>query len=355
MSSAAEMEPNANTTQTDTSPPKVSIDFNEIFDTSNLQGRSVLVTGGAAGIGLACARKLAEAGAIVTISDLQHDVGTSVVQDMLGQGHKVQFVPCDVTSYAAQVDMFEKAIRFGGGKIDIVIPNAGIMAERSLFDMIPAAAPALESPPPTEPTCMGLDVNLRAVYNTCFLALHYFRLSRGTSNAFKPSIIFIASLAGYIGYPSSSTYSISKFGIRGLFHSIRDRATREGVRVNLVAPWYVETAMTTRPEFLNSESGALLKYTGYAPMGRLVDAVMRFSADENLYGRAAGIFLAGNEDLGDDLDGAYSGIVLQKHIGEAMKMVVKAITEESEKAQDAQQEIAVDELVRTDSGNEMTT
>lgn len=310
-------------------PMAVPISFDQPLDTTSLRGRSVLVTGAASGIGLACATKLAEAGAFVTFSDLQEQTGHALVENLSSKGHNVQFVTCDVTSYEAQVDMFQKAVKFGGGRIDIVIPNAGIVAEKNLFDMVPEQIPTVNSPPPLEPGFTGVNVNLHAVYNTCYLAMHYFRLPRATDDAFKPAIILIGSLASYVGYPSSSTYSMSKFGVRGLFYSIRDRATRcvPPVRVNLLAPWYIETAMTRRPEFLRSEAGALLQMMGFAPMESVVKVVMRFTADERLGGRAAGVFPLGIEDLGDDLEGGYAGKALQPHMADIMQKVAKKMAE----------------------------
>ncbi|KAF1847651.1 NAD(P)-binding protein [Cucurbitaria berberidis CBS 394.84] len=307
----------------------VPITFDQPPNTANLQGRSVLVTGAASGIGLACATKIAESGAYVTISDLQEQAGHELVHDLSSKGYKVQFVVCDVTSYQAQVEMFQKAVEFGNGKIDIVIPSAGIVAEKNLFDMVPEEAPTLHSPSPPEPGFSGANVNLHAVYNTCYLAMHYFRLRRDGADTFKPNIVFVASLAGYVGFPSSSTYSLSKFGIRGLFYGIRDRASRSvpPVRINLVAPWYVDTAMTRKPEFVQSEAGFLLQVMGCAPMERVVDAVVRFSAEESLHGRVAGIFPHVNEDLGDDIVGGYGGIVLQKHMTIVTKEVVKFMAE----------------------------
>ncbi|KAF2821388.1 NAD(P)-binding protein [Ophiobolus disseminans] len=318
------------------------------LDVSSLKGRSVLITGGAAGIGLACATRIAEAGALVTIADLQNASGQTAARDLASKGHGVQFVQCDVTNYTAQVDMFQKAITFGGGKVDIVIPNAGIVAEQNLFKMVPADVLSLDSPPPPEPGYTGCDVNLQAVYNTCYLAMHYFRLPRDAGDIYNRSIILIGSLAGYVGFPPSSTYSVSKFGVRGLFYSIRDQATHEipAVRVNLVAPWFIETAMTKTEEFLSSEAGFLIKVMGFAPMDRLVAAVLQFAANDKLHGRAAGIFPLGNEDLSDDLEGAYAGLVVQKHMQDVMVKVSKAMQEmEAEK----------NKLSRQDSATTATT
>lgn len=301
--------------------------FDKPFDASSLHQRSVLITGAASGIGLACATKFAQAGAIVTLSDLQEEAGQAAAKYLASQGHNVQFVRCDVTSYRELVALFQRTIQFGGGKLDVVVPNAGVVAEQNLFDMVPEQAPTLDSPPPPEPGFSGITINLQGVYNTCYLAMHYFRLPR--SDDYNPSIVLIASLAGYVGYPSSSTYSMSKFGVRGLFYGIRDRALRTSprVRVNLVAPWYIETAMTRDPAFVQSEANALLSIIGFAPMERVVDAVLRFSSQASVHGRAAGIFPLANEDLGDDLEGAYSGKVLGKHMTDVMQKVVKAMSE----------------------------
>lgn len=137
-------------------------DFSQSPNLSNLEGRSTLVTGAARGIGLACATKLAEAGAIVTISDVRSELGEAAARDLSAKGLKVQYVQSDVTSYSSQAALFKRAITFGGGKIDIVVPNAGISAEQNLFDMIPAELPNLDSVP-SEPGYSTMDVNLRGV------------------------------------------------------------------------------------------------------------------------------------------------------------------------------------------------
>jgi len=297
------------------------IDFNNVLDTSNLKDRSVLITGAASGIGLACAVKMAEAGAIVTMADL-HDTAGGVIQDLITRGLRVQFVQCDVTSYEDQASMFQSAIIFGDGQIDIVIPNAGILAEKNLFDMVPATLPNPGDTPPPPPSFACVSVNLEAVYNTCYLALHHFRLPRAAATTFKPSIVLIASLAAYIGYPYSTTYSMSKFGVRGLLYSLRERAMHSSIRINLVAPWYVDTGIAKQADFVE-DNGAVLNIIGFVSMDRVVDAVVRFASVQELCGRSVGIFPKGSEDLLDDLEGGYGGAIVSKHMREVQAVVVQ--------------------------------
>jgi len=297
------------------------IDFNSLLDTSNLKDRSVLITGAASGIGLACAIKMAEAGAIVTMADL-HDTVGGVIQDLTTRGLRVQFVQCDVASYEDQASMFQSAIIFGDGQIDIVIPNAGILAEKNLFDMVPATLPNPGDTPPPPPSFACVSVNLEAVYNTCYLALHHFRLPRAAATTFKPSIVLIASLAAYIGYPYSTTYSMSKFGVRGLLYSLRERAMHSSIRINLVAPWYVDTGIAKQPDFVE-DNGAVLNIIGFVSMDRVVDAVVRFASVQELCGRSVGIFPKGSEDLLDDLEGGYGGAIVSKHMREVQAVVVQ--------------------------------
>lgn len=301
----------------------VALDFGHTPDLSKLKGRSALVTGSARGIGLACATKLAEAGALVTISDVRSEAGEAAVQELTSRGLRVQFVQSDVTSYNSQVNLFKRAITFGEGRIDVIVPNAGICAEQNLFDMIPTGVPNLEDEPP-EPGYGTMDVNLKGVYYTSYLALHYFRLNRDSS--FAPSLVLIASLAGYVGFPSSATYSMSKFGVRGLFFGTRDRAAAADspVRVNLVAPWFIPTAMTADPAFMASEAGAMMTAMGSAQLDGVVQAVMHFSADEAAHGRAAGVFPQGAYDLGDDLEGGFAGQRTQQGMLDIMAAMTAA-------------------------------
>lgn len=301
-----------------------AIDFDAPLDLSILKNRSVLITGGAVGLGFATAETIASHGAIVTLADIQEEAGKAAAENLSSKGYKVGFVYCDVTSYESQYQAFKFAIEFGGGKLDVVIPNAGVIAQKNLFDMAATTEPSLENPPP-EPGFSGVDINLKGVYYSCYLALHYFRLPvPADATPFKKAIVLIASLAGYVGYPYSTTYSISKFGVRGLFYGIREKGLRESpqVRVNLVAPWYIKTPMV---ESLDPVSAANIQLLGFVPIEEVVDAIVRLSADEGLSGRSAGVFPEARVDLGDDIWDGYGGRVTGEHVAIRMSKFAETL------------------------------
>jgi 5'-hydroxyaverantin dehydrogenase len=309
-------------------PKTQAVVFDTLFDATNLKGKSILITGGASGIGSAVVTALAAAGAFVTIADLQQDAGSAVAKGLSSQGFKVQFVQTDVTSYESQTIAFKSAVIFGGGKLDLVVPGAGIIAEKNLLDMAAATEPSIDTAPP-EPSFSGVEVNLKGVYYSCYLALYYFRLPAPADVLpFKKAIILVASIAAYQGYPSSTTYSISKFGVRGILHGIRANAIQQKIRVNLVAPWFVHTPMVVDPSKPDAEALARMTHVwGFAPMEKVVDAIVRMGADEAIMGRAAIVMPEGSVDLDDDIWGAYGGPVMQESMGKALERITKAMAE----------------------------
>lgn len=90
--------------------------------------------------------------------------------------------------------------------------------------------------PPTKPDLKATEINLMGVLYTTKLAFHYLRRQPISSDRDR-CLILKSSLAGYFDLPGSVQYQSSKFGVRGLFRTLRNTSLREGIRVNLVAPW----------------------------------------------------------------------------------------------------------------------
>jgi 5'-hydroxyaverantin dehydrogenase len=302
-------------------PRTAPVDFSAVFDTSVLEGRSVFITGGASGIGLASATAFALKGAFVTIGDISDEAGKAEASKLTSQGLKVNFIHCDVTDYESQYAAFKSALAFGNNTLDIVIANAGIIAQKSLTEQIAQHEFDPHAIPPP-PGMSGLDVNLKGVYFTSYLALHFFRAPPPPNTPpFKKSIVMVASSAGYAGYPYSATYAMSKFGVRGLFYGTRDSAARfnPAVRVNLIAPWFIKTAMTTG----DSADHPTFDTFGFAPIELVSDAIVRLGGDEEIRGRAVLNMPEGNYDLGDNVWEGFGGVVARERMGARFKDILE--------------------------------
>jgi NAD(P)-dependent dehydrogenase (short-subunit alcohol dehydrogenase family) len=204
------------------------------MDLVSLEGKTAVVTGGAKGIGAATARMLERAGARVAVFDLQ----------------PVDDVPVDVTSESAVKDALARvAERFGG--VDILVNNAGRVARKPAVDL------------PVDEWQAVIDVNLSATFVCSRLAQPYMR-SRGGG-----AIVNVASIMGLSGglFPNAS-YQAAKGGVVNLTRALALEWAADGIRVNAVAPTYVDTDLTTlifsNPDLLNT----VMQHT---PLGRLPD------------------------------------------------------------------------------------
>lgn len=195
--------------------------------------------------------------------------------------NSVIFVHTDVLKWASQVSVFKAAINHSPSKaVDIVVPAAGLTG-RGFLD--PNDEPASLDKDPPEPSFDAIDINLTGVFYTTKLALHYFQLkgSDESANQDKKQIILISSLAGYIEMPWIADYQASKYGVRGLFKAVRNNVPAMGVRMNLIAPWFVQTPMT-------KDVGPALEEKGYAlaKTETVVEAVVRCATDDRISGKS---------------------------------------------------------------------
>jgi 5'-hydroxyaverantin dehydrogenase len=214
----------------------------------NLKDRSVIITGGASGLGEATAKKFYENGAYITIADLQDDLGNKLVKEL---GDRATFVHCNTTDWDSLTAAFKHAANFAPSKtIDIAILYAGVDGERrGLVDLVmDQPEPSLDGDPtPAKPAHRALDINLDGVYISTYLALHYFRLpAKNGAQNFKKSLILISSITGYMDLPYNTGYATSKYAVRGMFRSIRSATSKVNARVNNIAPGFVLTPLTKK-------------------------------------------------------------------------------------------------------------
>lgn len=188
-----------------------------------LAGKHALVTGGARGIGAACAQALLLRGARVTLAGRDAHALTGAVAAMRAlAGDNVAMTVIDVTDEASVQAGFAEAVqRFG--RIDILINNAG------------QAAPAPFGKTDAALWQRMLDVNLTGTFHCTQAALP------GMLEAKWGRVVNVASTAGLIGYRYVSAYVAAKHGVVGLTRALALEVATKGVTVNAVCPGYTET------------------------------------------------------------------------------------------------------------------
>jgi NAD(P)-dependent dehydrogenase (short-subunit alcohol dehydrogenase family) len=192
--------------------------YRSMFD---LSGSTVLVTGGARGIGLAIAEACAAWGAHTLIADLDAERAKAAAKQLRGDGLEAAALGCDVTDSAAV------AALFGANTIDVVVNNAGASAR------IPA-----EDYPDADLKKM-LDLNVNGVFYVMREA------ARGwIAKKRQGSIINLASFAGVVADPLSAPYAASKGAVVQLTRTCAVEWAKYNIRVNAIGPGYVRTEMT---------------------------------------------------------------------------------------------------------------
>jgi 3-oxoacyl-[acyl-carrier protein] reductase len=196
-------------------------------------GRSVLVTGGNRGLGLAIARRLAAAGDGVTITSRSG-----------AQIEGLTVAKCDVRD-AAEVDEAFKIAEEAHGPVEVAVANAGITRDQLLALMSEDAFTSV------------LDTNLTGAYRVAKRAVRpMMRLRRGR-------IIFVSSVVGLLGQAGQANYAASKAGLVGLARSLARELGSRNITVNVVAPGFADTDMTAA---LNEELQSAIK--SRIPLGR---------------------------------------------------------------------------------------
>ena len=216
-----------------------------------LGGRVVLITGGAQGIGEACARRFAAEGAKVAIVDVDAARGSALAAEL-----GARFVACDVGD-KTQVDAMVAKVLADHGRIDVLVNNAGIFRAADFLDITEADFDAV------------LRVNLKGAFLVAQAVARAMVAgpAPASGRAGRGAIVHMSSVNAVMAIPTIASYNISKGGINQLTRAMALALADHGIRVNAVAPGTIATELAAKAVLTSDEARA--RILSRTPMKRL--------------------------------------------------------------------------------------
>ncbi len=228
--------------------------------TLNFENQVALVTGAASGMGFAAAKAFAEAGASVSLADVNGEAVKKAAEKLVAAGYEAIGIECNVADIGQVESMIEQTVATFG-RLDFAFNNAGVQS--------PVAETADADPKDYD---FVMDVNLRGIWNCMKFELIQMR-KQGSG-----AIVNNSSLGGLVGIAERGIYHASKHGVVGLTKSAGLEYAHKGIRINAVCPGIIETPMVSG--MLESQPEAMAELMKEVPMRRLgraeevADAVM---------------------------------------------------------------------------------
>lgn len=191
-----------------------------------LEGKVVLITGAARGIGREVAIECAKAGADIAFTDLKKDENFESLENAIKEHNvNVKSYESNAADFKASQEVVDSIVK-DFGKIDVLVNNAGITRDTMLMRMT------------EEQWDLVIDVNLKSVFNLTKAAQRTMLKQR------KGSIVNMSSVVGVTGNAGQTNYSASKSGIIGFTKSVAKELGARNIRCNAIAPGFIETEMT---------------------------------------------------------------------------------------------------------------
>jgi NAD(P)-dependent dehydrogenase (short-subunit alcohol dehydrogenase family) len=207
-----------------------------------------LITGGAQGIGEACARLFLEQGAKVVIVDIDKEKGQALASQLQQQGHEILLIASDIGN-KVEVDAVIAQVLAQHGRLDVLVSNAGIFK----------AAPFLEVSESDFDEV--LRVNLKGAFLVGQAAARVMKEKGGGA------IVHMSSVNAVMAIPEIASYNVSKGGLNQLTRAMALALADDGIRVNAVAPGTIATELASKAVLTSDE--ARNKILGRTPMKRL--------------------------------------------------------------------------------------
>ena len=232
-----------------------------------LDGKIIVVTGAASGIGRGIAHAFAAEGGHVYVTDVDGEGAERVAGEIVGQGGKASPATVDV-SRGQDVTALFRAVESAHGRADVIVNNAGLNVRADFRHLTDAEWEKIR------------EVNLDGVVR---IARDGFNLLKASG---KGSLVNIASIMGHRGLRQLAAYSASKGAVSALTRALAVEYAPFGIRVNTVAPGFIETALTERFTRNPMVSKALLDRTPMRRFGtteEVARAALFFASDDSAY------------------------------------------------------------------------
>jgi len=213
---------------------------NEIF---SLRGQNAIITGGATGLGYAMAKCLTSAGANVIIVGIENE--EVLAEACKNLGTTASYYQFNITRTDDIPKLINKIIE-KHGKIDILINNAGNHCKKPIEEMS------------VEDFTNVLDVHIVASFALTKALIPHMKENQ------KGSIVFISSMTGFLGQPYVTGYSAAKSAVLGMVRTLATEVSAEGIRINAIAPGWIETPMLHKA--LDGDPERKNKILGRTPM-----------------------------------------------------------------------------------------
>lgn len=217
------------------------------MNSKRFEGKVALVTGGASGIGRACALAFAANGADVAVVDRNAELGERVAEEVRASGRRAVYLDADVSDARAAEHMVHETVRHLG-RLDCAVNNAGIGGAMNLtgdYDL--------------DEWRRVIDVNLNGVFYCMRYQIPQMVAQGGGA------IVNMASILGAVGFATASAYVAAKHGVLGLTKAAALEYAAAGVRINSIGPAFIRTPMVTNA----MDEATLGAIAGMHPIGRL--------------------------------------------------------------------------------------
>lgn len=229
-----------------------------------LAGKVAIITGGANGIGFASATRFLEEGAKVIIADFDSEKGAARAKQLEEKG-EVHYIQVDVADEASVTSLIKDTMELFG-QIDILINNAGVLADATLVKMT------------GEMFDRVLDVNVKGVFN-CAQAVAPIMMEQGAGK-----IINTSSVSGIYGNFGQTNYAASKAAVVGMTQTWAKELGPYGINVNAVAPGFTQTEMVEQmPEKVVEQIKRQIPLQQIADPRDIANAYLFLASDEARY------------------------------------------------------------------------